>query len=364
MPRKGINVYQRKEGRWVAVIPPSENPEGKRLEFYGDTQQAALSKRKEAERRIEDGLTAKPSKQKIGDYLDDWLETCVKPNRSAGTYDMRSNAIRNHLKPAFGHKALEALTPGDLRSFYRKKLDDGLKPNTVQAIHSTLNVALHQAVRDRILRENVAKLVSPPAREKGGDRHFTPEEAKQFIEAAIEEPYGIFFIILLLTGLRKTELRSLTWEDVDFEKRQLLVRGTKTRHSFRTVPIMPELVEILRTYKPQQQRSFLIKGWEWKPAVFLFTSQREYGRWGEYRPNEFLDRILKKHGFRHITVHQLRHTTASILFETGADPKEVQEILGHATLAMTMDLYTHLLPERKQAAVDRLSTLFDGKKAG
>lgn len=363
MPRTGTNAYKRKDGRWVAVIPPTENPERKRLEFYGKTRAEALTKRKEAQRRIEEGQSAKASKQTLSAYLDEWLENVVKPSRSQSTYEYRHNASR-HLKNALGKVALEALTPAHLRKLYRDKTAAGYKNNTVQAIHSTINVALGQAVKDRILRENVARLVSPPPREKGDPRHFSPEEARRFIECAKDEPYGLFFIILLLTGLRKTELRDVTWEDVDLDKRQIRVRGTKTRGSLRSVPLMPELVTLLRAHKPQQQREFLLLGWEWKPTVYLFTAQKQYGRWGVVRPNETLHQLLKKHGFPPITVHQLRHSAASLLFEAGADPKEVQEILGHATLAMTMDLYTHLLPERKQSAVDRLSSLFGDEKAG
>jgi integrase len=363
MPRPGTNVYRRtRDNRWVAILSPTDSPDGRKHAFYGKTRQEALTARKDGVRRLEQGYSPKPVKQTVGEWLEEWLETCVKPDAAANTYQSRETNIRLHLKPVIGHLKLEQLTPSHLRKLYAEKAAAGYKPNSIDRMHDCLRCALSQAVKDRLIRENVASLVSVPTPQSDSLKHFTPAEATRFIEAARGEPLGEYLITLLLTGLRKSELIGITWDQVDLDRRQFTLRVTKPRPRLRTVPLMPELVTILRDYKPAQQRTFLLLGWEWKPSGYVFPAQRSPNRLAVSMPNKAMEAVTKKAGLPSIPVHGLRHSTASLLFAMGAEMKDVQEILGHADISITSNLYTHLMPERKQAVVDRLSSLFEESK--
>lgn len=359
MPRTGTNCIQLKDGRYRAAL----NGHGPTTYYYGATRQEALQKRREAERRLEAGQSAKPQKQTLKAYLEEWLETCIKPPlKSEGTYRLYEVNTRVHLIPALGKIPLESLTPAHLRKLYAEKRKT-LSPRTIVGIHSALRMALGQAVKDRILRENVASLVEAPTVPKKERVAFGPEQAKVFLQAIRGHTNEALFATAILYGVRSGELVSMKWSDIDFDRAQLIVRGTKTETSrYRPIPLIPELASLLRRHKAAQQRDGLRQGRKWSEDGPVFANAA-----GEaWNPRTFrrqLSLIVKHAGLPQLRVHDLRHSCATLLFALGVDPKIIQAILGHANIHITLDLYTHLLPEAKRDAVGKLSALF-GEDSG
>jgi integrase len=351
------DVYPRKnkEGKITSYRGPYVGPDGKRRYVSGKTKEEARRKLRKARGDADRGLVFDGGNVKFSDYLKQWLNDSVKGSVQPVTFDSYEMLVTKHVIPAIGNVKLAKLTPAHLQGFYRSKLDEGLSPRTVQYLHVVLHRALKQALRWGLVPRNVAEAVDPPKVPKKDVTPLSPDQARVFLEAARGDRLAALYVLAIHTGMRQGELLALRWDDVDLEDGVLRVRGTKTARSRRTVKLSKTALEALRDHLTHQLEEIDRMGGRYQDRGLVFATEvgttlnRHNLTQRSFKP------LLKKAGLPEIRFHDLRHTCATILLKAGQHPKFVQEMLGHATIAITLDAYSHVLPGMS----DGLATAMD-----
>jgi integrase len=252
--------------------------------------------------------------------------------------------VDKHVVSALGNVKLSKLTPAHLQGFYRSKLDSGLSPRTVQYIHVVLHRALKQALRWGLVVRNVAEAVDPPRVPKKDITPLSPDQARTFLEAASGDRLEALYVLAIHTGMRQGELFSLRWHDVDLDAGVVRVRGTKSARSRRTVTLSETALDVLRSHLKRQLGEIDKAGSLWRENGLVLATKigtplnRHNLTQRSFKP------LLERARLPRIRFHDLRHTCATILLSRGVHAKFVQELLGHATIAITLDTYSHVLP--------------------
>jgi integrase len=362
-------LFKRKDGRWQASFVP-EN--GKRLYFYGKTQKEALEKLRKAQQEDQKGLLATGPKLRLGEYLVHWVEATYKPPMARHTtYVQYRSMIHKHLVPGLGQVFLQKLTVQQLQAFYAQKIEEGLKTRTIAIIHAVLHKALENAVKWNLLSRNIATLATVPQKTSHEVKTLSASEARKLIEAAQDSRIEALLVLAITTGMRRGELLGLRWDDIDLELGILRICRTvnwiagfgfiendpKTKASRRRITLPSVAIEGLRKHRIRQDQAKQQAGTKWieKGLVFPNTLGNFLG------PNHLLtmfQRVLDQAGLPHMRFHDLRHSAATILLTMGVHPKVVQELLGHSSITMTMDTYSHLLPSMQKEAMDGMDNLF------
>lgn len=242
-------------------------------------------------------------------------------------------------------------------------LDEGKSARTVRLTHTILKNALQQAVKWNKINRNPCDVVELPRQERKEMRCLTPDQAAAFMEAAIYSPWKAFFSLMLASGMRPGEALGLKWSDVDFDKKRVIVSRSltrkkgggwelqepKTNRSRRTIPLPPTVMEDLREHR-RLQKVVKING-------FVFAADN-----GEPMNDKNIFRrhfkpLLKEANLPDIRLYDLRHTCATLLLAAGENPKVVSERLGHASITLTLDTYSHVLPDMQQAAAEKLESI-------
>ena len=322
---------------------------GKRREDVRDKLAKALSDRS-------GGLVFDAGAMSVGEYLERWLKDSVRGTVRVSTYERHEGIIRTHLKPALGRIKVKNLTPTHVRGLHREKLDAGLAPATVRKIHSTLHKAFAQAVSDGLIPRNAAAIKAP--RPDPEEMHpLSADEASALLEAARGERFEALYMLAITTGLRRGELLGLRWRDVNLEHGVLrvghaLVREggryrlgeTKTKRGHRSIRLTSQAVSALGAHRKRQLEERMRLAGLYEDHDLIFTTQRGTPLNPENLVKRSFKPLLERTGLPEIRFHDLRHTCATLLLGRGVHPKFVQELLGHATIAMTLDTYSHFLP--------------------
>ena len=363
MPAKGDGITKRKDGRYMARYTV-HTPDGpKRKMIYGRKYKEVEKKLAEARGDAARGLIFDADNLKLGEYLDRWLADSVADTVRPTTFERYEQIVRVHIRPALGSLNLRNVTPAHVRGLYREKLEVGLSPRTVQYVHVTLHKALKQAVADGLIPRNATEEVKPPQVRKEEIRPLTAEQVKMLFEAVRGDRLESLYILAVHTGLRQGELLGLKWGDVDLEAGTLQVRRTlttakggpvlsapKTKGSRRTVKLSPTALGALRSQLERQLREIDQAADLWRENGLIFASKsgepldRRYITTHRFKP------LLKRAGLPQIRFHDLRHTCATLLLSKNVNPKVVSEMLGHASIAITLDTYSHVLPNMQNEA--------------
>jgi integrase len=319
-------------------------PDGKRRYVSGKTKEDARRNLRRARGDAERGLVSDGGNVALSEHLKRWLDESVRGSVKPITHESYEMLVDKHVVPALGNVRLSKLTPAHLQGFYRSKLDAGLSPRTVQYLHVVLHRALKQALRWAFVTRNVAEAVDPPRVPKKEITPLSPEQARAFLESARDDRLEALYVLAIHTGMRQGELFNLRWDDVDLDAGVLRVRGTKTTRSRRTVALSVTASEALRQHLTRQLGDIDKAGSLWRENGLVFATEigtplnRHNLTQRSFRP------LLEKAGLPQIRFHDLRHTCATILLSRGVHAKYVQELLGHATIAITLDTYSHVLP--------------------
>jgi integrase len=244
-----------------------------------------------------------------------------------------------------------------------ERLDAELSPRTVQYVHVTLHSALKQAVMDGLIPRNPTEAVKPPQVRRKEMKPLTPEQVKVLLEAACGDRLEALYVLAVTTGLRQGELLGLRWEDVDLEAGTLQVRRTlvtakdgpqltapKTKGSRRTVRLTQSALNALRSHLKRQLGEIDRAGSLWREHGLMFASEtgdpldRRYITTHRFKP------LLRRAGLPKIRFHDVRHTCVTLLLGRNVNPKIVSEMLGHASIAITLDTYSHVLPNMQSEA--------------
>lgn len=378
----------------VRVEYPRDPITGKRKQ-----RSASFPTKKEAEKalsewlvKIERGTAIEPSKTTVAEYLTYWLESYARHNTRLSTYASYESYTRSHLVPAFSSVLLARLTPTHLRDFYSEKLRGGrmdgkaggLSSRTVKYLHSIMREALQHAFEQGLVYRNVADAVKPPKGTRPQVQVWNATEARTFLTMAQDAPYAPLWLVLLTTGMRRGEALGLRWQDVDMAKGLIRVHQTlvdvngavsigepKTKSGRRTIELDSSCIAALQEHHERQ--GFLRRAWtdERRGLDLVFTTVN--GNWIHPRNVDreyfgILTRIEKQRqaerpddaALPRITLHGLRHTCATLLLLHNVNPKVVSERLGHASISITLDTYSHVLPSMQKDAADAIGAALFG----
>jgi integrase len=355
------DVYPRRNGRGEIVgyrgpywVQTDRGPARRTVSGKTKTENRAKLTRAKAE--AGGGVAFDAGKQTLGDYLERWLNDSVKNTVKPITFESYERQVRVHISPALGHLKLGRLSPANVQALYGRKLDAGMSPSSVRQTHAVLHRALEQAKRWRLVSENVAAATTPPRPRKKEIEPLDNRQARALLEAARGERLEALFVLAVTAGLRIGELLGLKWEDTDLERGTVRVARTlsaaKSGPRFttpksgrgRSIALTEGATIALRGHRRRQTEERLRVGtlWEDQGLVFPSTTGRPLSRDAVYRRS--FAPLLKRAGLPRITLHDLRHTCATLLLGQGMNPKYVQELLGHASVAMTLDRYSHWVP--------------------
>ena len=376
-------IIPRGEDTWLVRIFMGRDGEGKR-HYLNKT---IRGKKRDAQDYLGNTLTAistgafvEPSPLTVGEYLDKWLEAAARPRVSRRTADGYAGLLDRNIRGQIGGKRLDNLTPLEIQKVYGEMQARGLSARVVRHAHSALHNALKQAVKWGMIARNPSDLVELPKVPHKERRVLSPDEAQRFLKVADEMRHGLIFEFALLTGMRPEEYLAVKWADIDFERgtvqvRRALVRHNKnwsfeepkTKKSRRTITLPTPLLKKLVAHKRKQGGGRLKIGSEWQAHDLVFCS--EFGT-PHSIPNltyRYFHPILKKAGLMsedkteiRIRLYDLRHSCATLLLIADENPKVVSERLGHSTVVLTLDTYSHVLPTMQEKATARLEKLLYG----
>jgi integrase len=315
---------------------------------------------------------------KVGEYLENWLagKHSLKPK----TVSLYRDALDLYLIPHLGHIGLLELRAHHLDRFYAAitigKRGKPLSPSSIRRIHAALRSALNTAVKRRLIPYNPALHVELAPENPHRPKPWTADQCQTFLGKIREDRLSTLYHIMIVTGLRRGEAIGLRWEDVDLESHCLfvtqqitevrgkLVVGTpKTRRGRRVVPIDALTVDLLRDQLRDQDTERAAWGDASRHQDLVFCREDGHPLRPEYVTRHF-QALAKKAGLPAIRLHDLRHTNASLALAAGIDIKVVSDRLGHSTMAVTADLYTHVVPSLGRDAAKRIAGLLgDGAQA-
>lgn len=304
----------------------------------------------------------------VAAYLTEWLDTAANRLRPT-TRKSYAERVRLFLIPLLGDIRLAALKPVDVQRFHRDMLDSGRAPGTVAVVHAVLRSALNDAVRLGIIDRNVASVVHAPRPKPPEMQTWTPEQVAAVLRAAQGDRYACLWRLALTTGMRRGELLGLRWIDVDLDNALLTIRHTlyqgkgrawesgtpKTEKGRRSIALSPDDVAALAAHRTAHL-ALQLAAPEWHETGLVFTEANGKA----VNANRLRERFLKlidRAGVPVIRFHDMRHTAASLMLAAGVHAKIVQERLGHSSISITLDRYSHVAPSLQQDAATKLETL-------
>ncbi len=366
---------------WVGRVMIGTDPgTGKRIikSVSAPTQKEAAAKLKALIRRVDDHTYTETPKLSLSAWLDTWLEDYAAPGLKPLSVETYKSRIDTHIKPALGALRLTAITVPDLQHFCNS-LSKKLSPKTTIAVMAILQEALAQAVELSYLPNNPAERVKRPRKEQKEIKPLTESEVTALLKLLKDgDVTSDMIIFTLFTGLREGEVCGLPWSAVDFVHDQITVRQqlqkgkaagssytitTAKEDKTRTLTLAPSVMDVLRARKRTQEQQRREAGLFWQNDLdFVFTQAD-----GKFIPPQTflkrLKRLLEQIGRPDAYVHTLRHTYAVMALQEGDDIKTVQDNLGHATAAFTLDVYGHVSEKMKKESAERTEKLIRNLRA-
>lgn len=371
------HIRQRTKGSWSIVIDVGRDPEtGKRCQNWHTirgTKRDAEQALREMLVALDKGTYVKPNRLTVAEYLEQWLQGYVATNTAPRTRERYEEIVRGNLIPALGSIPLPNLQPRNIQKYYAGALESGrrdgkggLSSRTVHHHHRILYEALRHAVKHGILIGNPAMAVDPPRPENKEIAWLGPGDVRLFLDSANQGLYYPAFYTAVYTGMRRGELLGLRWCDVDIDlatlsvvqtlqqlkNGQYIFRGTKSKRGRRQIALSPSLAILLREHRAQQEDTRKLLGKPIEPIDLVFS----HPDGAPLRPDSLtraFSRIVRSLGLDGIRLHDLRHAHATLMLQQGIHPKIVSERLGHSSISITLDTYSHVLPGLQEAAARR-----------
>jgi integrase len=359
------SIRQRSKGSWQLQVYTGVGPDGNAKRYF----ETVRGRKGDAQKRLTEllssldkGVYTPPGRLTVAEHLHQWLNGYVKTQCSQRTFEGYQSIIEQHLIPALGNTQLKQLHPQAIQSYYGKACET-LSARTVHHQHRVLSQSLKYAVRQGYLGRNPAELVDPPSPRKKTMRTLTPFEVEALLDRAKDSYYYPIYYSAVSSGLRQAELLGLRWRDLDLDFLSISVsqvlykrhgicqfKEPKTSHSRRRVAMTPKLACFLRDYKAEREGFYRQLGQELTLDSLVFASV-------EGKPidpgvlSHTFHRIARQAGLEDVHFHTLRHTFASLMLLKGAKPKVISEALGHASVAFTMDCYSHIIEGMQEDAM-------------
>ena len=364
-------LYTYYEARYTEGYDPGTGKQIQRS-ISGKTQKEVAQKLKVILAELDKGNYVAPCKMSVGEWLDKWSDDylgAVKPS----TVCAYKATIKTHLKPGLGATRLDALDTQLIQSFYNglvrpSKQRKAISPKTVKNVHGVLHKALQQALVNGYIRLNPTEGCVLPRIEKKQIKPLDEDQISAFLKAIRGHQFEQLFIVTLFSGMRESEVLGLTWDCVNFSKgtitidKQLqMVRGgngeyrlAPTKNSkTRIITLAPFVLETLGGVQRIQHNNYLEYGDLWENTGFVFTNPL-----GQHLKTHTVYKnfkaVVRELGYNETRFHDLRHSYAVASIKSGDDIKTVQENLGHATAAFTLDVYGHVTDQMKRESAARM----------
>lgn len=384
MAHRGHNegsIYKRKDGRWVGQVQTGFKPDGKRKFtcFYGKTRKEVADKIASTTNDISKNLFVEPSKITLEDWLWGWMLKYKKDYVRTSTYVRYNSLIKLHIVPEIGMIKLKDLRSSHIQQVYNNCVKKDLSVSAIKHIHTVFNQSLEQAICEGMIFSNPALHTVRPKKPKKEVMVLTEKQQERLVMHLENNTIGVIIKLAISTGARAGEILALRWKNIDFEKKTLSIENgmvpvynfgedgkeahytgrhriaeLKTSASRRVIPLTDGIIRILKEYK-LNQRSYIKR----MPSnVDIFPDMVFLNEAGNYIDINSLRRqyarILKELKIPYIKFHALRHTFATRILEKNVHPKVAQELLGHTSCSVTLDIYSHVLPSQKREAIDKI----------
>ncbi len=321
---------------------------------------------------VESSRTNHLSCATVAGFLNYWLDTYCKQHLAQNTQRGYRTNVEKHIIPYIGKTPLIKVQPKEIQDLYTKLLLSGLSGTSVRYVHNNLHKAFGYAVKLQALPKNPAELVEPPKIARHEAATLNPDEVLKLLTACGGSEISIPVLLAVSLGLRRGEALGLCWNDVDFKNRLLVVRhsaichspdnfhisDTKTKSSRRAIRLPEYVVAVLQSRYAllEQRRQSMGKGYNRMNLVCF----RETGEpFTSNVLNHQFKKLLNTAGLPDVRFHDLRHTNATLMLRNGIPAKVVSAMLGHSSIQLTMDTYSHVLPDMQEGAVTAMDKLLN-----
>jgi integrase len=354
---EGTIYFSNSKGLWIAKMTL---PNSKRRVKYSKSQKAVRDWLQIQQNASRQGLLSSDDTVTLSEFLSNYMETVGKHKLRPKTIESYSSLIRLHIVPTLGRIRITNLRPDQIQSLYSQKLESGLSKRTVHYIHSIIHKSLNQALRWGLVHRNISDLVDAPSSKRRLPTVYNTEQVLTFLNSTKNDRFYPVYVLAVYGGLREGELLGIHREDCDLVNGTInvnhaiqyqigngvVITDLKTETSRRAVKLSQFALNVLKNYLEQLNK---------KHGLIFTTSS------GKPINPRFLIKSFKsaiqKAGLPNIRFQDLRHTSASLLLLANVHPKVVQERLGHSTIVLTMDTYSHLIPSMQDEAAEKLDKI-------
>ncbi|HZG81763.1 MAG TPA: tyrosine-type recombinase/integrase [Brevibacillus sp.] len=385
------SIQKRGENSWLLVVEAGYDANGKRIR---KTRTVKGMNKREAEKElakflveVEAGEYIDPAKMKFEAFVEEWYTRYAKNEISPRTLDIYMRFIKNRIIPVFGTMRLDQIKPFHIVKFISELSDEGsrhdgkegrLSSGTVHYLYRVLNNVLSRAEEWKIIKKNPASEVKKPKVTYKEVEVYTEEEVAALFNALETEPihWRMMITLAITTGLRRGELVGLEWKHIDLDSGTLEVKQSiammvngepiitepKTKKSKRRISLPDALIDQLKEYYLHCRKVRFQMGDKWQGGEHFFVFCNPDGKpFYPETPYLHFRSFLKKNGLRYIRFHDLRHTSATLLINSGVHAKIISERLGHASIATTMNVYGHALQSADKEAANKFNSIIPMK---
>jgi integrase len=343
----------------------------KRYSVYGRSPKEAAKARDDALAEVAKGMTP-GDRQTVEQFMTRWLLDVARLSLRPRSYERYAGLTNRYLIPELGKKKLSRLSAQDIASLYADRMDAGASPASVHYLHAVLHSALEQAVAWRLIAVNPSSKIKKPRKTKTEIRPFTPQQVQALTAGIAGKESEVLIVVALRTGMRLGELAGLRWSDLDEAGAVLHVRRELYRHKgrwmvdepktakMRGIAVTAATAAMLRGYRLARAEALLRIGHRLTDDDLIFTGpDGQPLDWEHFTERRFRP-LLASLGLPARRFHDIRHTYATLMLAAGVNAKVVSEALGHTTVEMTLNTYSHVLPTMQADAARALEALLGG----
>ncbi|MFN8525160.1 MAG: site-specific integrase [Chloroflexota bacterium] len=367
------SVYRASDGRWWAKISLNGGKLRRKRLAQPQSERGAQATLRALLMEAAEGRVGVNDRITVRQFLEDWIETSVRPRLRPRTTETYETRVKLHVLPRLGDVRLAVLTPAQIRGLYASMAEQGASSSTVRWVHVVLGAALKQAEREGLIAHSPSRLVEAPSRSDYEAPTMPREHADAIIQGCQEHRHGPFWLFLLGTGVRFGEAAALRWSDVDLDaaqaeishtltyrrigpgERQAELAPTKTRRSRRALALAPFVVAALRRQRAEIAKRRL-RAREWHDFDLVFPSM-DGGPLRNTHVGDAWRVFLRGLDLPAYRQHDLRHAVATLLRADGAELADISDLLGHASLTITHGIYAHTTAATRTRTAERIQSI-------